>query len=186
MSNLYARILILSKDTYKYYQSDDKNKPNDKTIKLYLKAKKLNKLQFGILFKSLRGHYLLSLGYNIEDLYIDKNEFLEDEFLRNNTKNIKVIDDDKINKLDEDFNESRAYENLRKFKTKMIIFIQILFSCLIYFLSQSLILVISFIIAIELIIVVINKKPTEKDFQKAKKEMDKIKEKRRSILYNKY
>ena len=68
----------------------------------------------------------------------------------------------------------------------MIIFIQILFSCLIYFLSQSLILVISFIIAIELIIVVINKKPTEKDFQKAKKEMDKIKEKRRSILYNKY
>ena len=76
MSNLYARILILSKDTYKYYQSDDKNKPNDKTIKLYLKAKKLNKLQFGIMFKSLRGHYLLSLGYNIEDLYIDKNEFL--------------------------------------------------------------------------------------------------------------
>jgi len=88
----------------------------------------LNKLQLGILFKSLRKHYILSLKYDFENFYgINKNESIQDEFLRKNLKDIKIIDDDKINKIDFDFIESRAYENLRKFKTRMIVLIQLLF-----------------------------------------------------------
>jgi len=164
----------LSKDTFKYYQSDDKNKPTDKTIKLYLKAKQLNKLQFSILFKSLRKYYILSSLGN-DYYHFDKKEAREsirDEFLRNKLKDIKVIDDDKINKIEHDFNESKAYENLRKFKLRMIILIELSFACLIYYFSQNLISAIASIIAIELALLVITKKPTKKDFEKATEEMD--------------
>jgi len=166
----------LSKNTFKYYQSDDKDKPTDKTITLYVEAKQLNQQQFGILFKSLRKYYISS-SLGSDYYHSDKEEAREairDEILRNKMKNIQAIDEKKINKNEHDFNEHRAYQRLKKFKTRMIILIQLSFACLIYYFSQNLILVIASTVAIELVVSVMNKKPSKKDFEKAAEEMERV------------
>ena len=56
-----------------YYEGNDINKPTNKTIKIFLKAKDLDNHQSGMLIKGLIDNYISNLDYDVDNLDLIKN-----------------------------------------------------------------------------------------------------------------
>jgi hypothetical protein len=165
-----------------YYEGNDINKPTNKTIKIFLKAKDLDSYQSGMLIKGLIDNYISNLDYDIDNLYSNNTELDKYKFFLDNTKDIKAIKSHKINteqRTKDLFYKSRASEILNKYKLKILSVIYISTAVLLYYLTTNILIVIIYLISTMLSESVINKKVNNRILKKAKEDIDK------ASLYNK-